>query len=428
MTIELHDVGRARVYDESSAGSWSSTTFAIDATTSPGLGSFTDVAFREGSAQVQLMEDMLDPQQVVQSRVEGRKKLRGKRSATLTLTLNLAPSGVAAGSAVSSVAPGGGLGIILRAIMGGEKLAAGTTATAGSTSSVINATSGAGWEEGAWIGWTNSAGIVEWREVKQVATNVVTTKYAFSGTPANGNVLYNAAVYFFTEDPQRSLQFLVEGVETDDRWLLLGGQCTGFKIGIDPTGQQLPSAQITLTFASWLDSSEVSNTAGVTAAIAAASFGNYNPIVGFAGELRYQTVGTATLDSTSLVHASAINFDPSISFVPVTSPKGVNTILRWRAARQNPPVQVGFTAPYEDLTWWTKRKARNDLAFWYTAGQLAGGSVILSAPATQIVNPQRTADASKLAGQSIAAEGRRDIDVATGTTELSKSPVRIVFG
>jgi len=43
----------------------------------------------------------------------------------------------------------------------------------------------------------------------------------------------------------------------------------------------------------------------------------------------------------------------------------------------------------------------------------------------QIVNPQRVADGSQLAGQTVAFKGRRDTDTGASTTALAKSPVRI---
>ena len=90
---------------------------------------------------MELMIDSLDPQQQVQSRLEYREEVLGKRSAKLTFTMNLAPTGTAAASGVSAVT--GALGTILKAVMGGESKGAGTTFTSGSTASVVNLTSAA---------------------------------------------------------------------------------------------------------------------------------------------------------------------------------------------------------------------------------------------------------------------------------------------
>ena len=120
MSIEVHSVQRIRVFTE--------VTFGADSSSS--IASFTDLPIVEGSATVTLTRDELDPGQLVQSRLEGRERVLGKRSATLSFQLNLAPTGTAAGSAVAAVQ--GGLGLLLKNVMGGETLGTGSTAAAGS--------------------------------------------------------------------------------------------------------------------------------------------------------------------------------------------------------------------------------------------------------------------------------------------------------
>lgn len=411
MTIEVQSVGALRALVESS--------FCADGTGT--LANYTYVPFNEGSAQVTLTTDELDPMQAVQSRVEGRAHVLGKRSATLAFTMNLAPTGTAAASTVAAAS--GALGLLLKATMGGENLGTGTAFTAGSTPDVVNLTAVTGIAAGALIGWPNADGVVEWREVESVAALAVTLKHAFSGSPAATDVCYAAATYYFTEDPSTSLQFIVEGVESDDRWLLLGGQAVGgVTFAIDPSGAALPTASFSLTFADWKKASET--TGAITGVLASATYSGYDPIVGHVGEFRAFTVGTSTLSSASIVHISALSFNPKIIYVPVTSPSGTNGVYRWRAGRSNPPIEGSFSTFFEDLTWWTNRDASTAMHLQYTMGTAAGESVVLTAPTVQISNPQRAAD-GELAGQTVAFRGRRDTDVGSSTTALAKSPVRI---
>lgn len=411
MTIEVHSVQRLRVLSEAS--------FAADGTGT--LGNYTDVPMREGSGTMTLMIDSLDPQTQVQSRVEYREEVLGKRSATLQFTLNLAPTGTAAASGISAVQ--GALGLLLKATYGGETLGTGTTFTGG-TATVPTVTSAAGFLAGGAIAWTNGSGVLEVREIESIAANSITLKHAFSAAPTNAQVAYAAATYSFTEDPQESLQFIVEGVEAQDRWVLLGGQAVGgVTLAVDPSGAALPSIQFSLTFAKWLDSTECAGS--ITSTLGTASYTNYNPIVGQAGELRAFVVGASTLTTSSVVHCSALSFAPKVVFVPVTSPSGTNTIYRWRAGRVMPPVEGSFTTFFEDYTWWSARAAKSDYDIAYQMGQAAGSTVVITAPTVQIVNPQRVADGNQLAGQAVAFKGRRDTDTGASTTALAKSPTRI---
>jgi hypothetical protein len=414
MSIEISSVQRLRVYVES--------TFGSDATMS--INDFVDVPANEGSIQATITTDELDPMQVVQSRFQGREKVLGKRSATLQFAMNLAPTGTAANASTTAVTSA--LGILLKATMGGENLGIGGTATTGSSATVINLTSGHGarFASGMALGWVNASGVLEIREIESVSSDAVTLKHALSGSPASSDVIYNCATYYFTEDPSTSLQFLLQGREAQDSWLLVGGQAVGgVTIAFDVTGAALPTATFNFTFAGYYEQDEI---AAAPTAIGTASFSAYSPIVGQAGELRVFTVGAATLVTSSLVHCSALAFTPKISFVPVPSPSGINTVYRWRAARVNPPVEGSFTPFFEDLTWFQARDAKTDKAIFYRYGVAAGAAVMVSAPTVQILNPQR-ADAGEIASQTISWAGRIDTDIGSpaSSTAIARSPFRI---
>lgn len=416
MSIEVQAVQRIRAFSEA--------TFGADSSAS--IGSFTDLPIIEGTAQMTLTRDELDPGQLVQHIDEGRERVLGKRSATLTFQMNLAPTGTAAASGVTSITSP--LGMLLKAIMGGQALAAGTTAGVGSTATSIVCTLGTPWEAGSLIGWANSAGVVEWREVESRSSNTLTLKRGFSGSPASTNALYNTAMYYFTAHPDESLAMLVEGLESDDRWLLTGGQATGgFTIAIDVTGGTIPRATFTLTFARWYDSTETASS--ITGTLGTATYTATNPIVGETGIFEVWTVGAPTFSTTQAIHVSAMTWEPHVAFGPYTSPSGINTVKRWIKTRNtDSPVQGSFTMPYESATWWTARNNRSDLAVQYVAGVAAGSAVILSAPTVQPLNPQRVADAAGLAAQTIMWKGRRDIDVGSSTNDPAKSPFRIFLG
>lgn len=419
MSIEVQSVQRIRVYTEATFGADSSASIA----------SFVDLPIVEGSATVTLTRDELDPGQLVQSRLEGRKRVLGKRSATLSFQLNLAPTGTAAGDGVAAVQ--GGLGLLLKNVMGGELLGTGSKAAAGSTAVVVNVTPGEGsrWASpGQLMGWFNAAGILEWREVESRSTDAITLKRGFSGAPTASDDLYNAATYYMTENPVDSMAFAVYGLESDDRWLLTGCQAVGgITVALDITAAALPRITFNMTACDWFASDEMASP--FTGSIGTATYTNYDPIVGEAGTFEAWVVGAPTFSTTQTLHVSAVAWEPHIAYVPYTSPSGINTVKQWVASRNaDSPVQGQFTVAYENTNWFTDRNSLTDYAITYVVGAKQGSSVVLSAPTIQVLNPQRAADAGGLAAQTIMWKGRRDTDVGAATSEIAKSPFRIHLG
>ena len=418
MSIEVQSVQRIRAFVES--------TFGADASAS--AASFTDLPIVEGTAALTLTRDELNPSPLVQHIDENTERVLGKRSATLSFQMNLSPTGTAAVTAQSAITSG--LGMLLKAIMGGETLAAGSTSAVGSTATVVNVQTGHGtrWASGGVMGWANGTGPVEWREVESISTDAITLKRGFSGSPVSTNVLYNAATYYMTANPTTSLAMIVEGLESDDRWLLTGGQGVGgITVALDLTGGTIPRVTINMTFARWYASNETSSS--LTGALGTATYTGFSPIVGEAGNFEVWTVGAATFATTQSIHVSALAFEPHIAFVPYTSPNGVNTVKQWVKSRNaDSPVQGQFTLPYQDTTWFAHRNSRSDLAAQYVAGVAGGAAVIISTPTIQILNPQRAADAGGLAAQVVMFKGRRDTDAGASTTDQAKSPFRIHLG
>lgn len=413
MTVEIHAIARARAFSEA--------TFAADASAS--LASFTDIPAQEGSMSLEIITDSHNPNHLVQHLDDYPIEVLGKRSAKLTMTLPLAPTGTAAGPLTTAVQ--GPLGLLLKASMGGEFLGTGSTGAAGSTATVLNVGTGkgVGYSVGGVIGWVNTSGVLEVREIESIATDAVTVKYAFSGVPATSAEFYSGATYYLTQNPTETLQFLVAGAESDDRWLLCGGQLTSVGLALDPTGGAIPNLQLTYEFATYLESDETAS--AITGAIGFATYSNYSPIVGHVGELRVAPVGQATFLTSHRVHASVIGYTPKFTFVRVTSPSGTMTVFQWRRSRVAPVIEGEFTLPFQDLTWNALRDARSPRAIWYQLGVTAGSSVMLSAPTTQIVNPQRTGDGVGIAAQTVAWKGRLDGDVSSTTTDAAKSAFRI---
>lgn len=422
MTVEVHSIERLSLMTE--ANPLGHASYAPDSSAS--RASFTDIPAIEGTVQLTLTRDEMDPGYLQQHIDDARKRVLGKRLAQLTFQMNLAPTGVAAGNGVSSVTSA--VGLVLKTIMGAETLGEGALAAAGSAGAVINVAAGKGvnWSScGRIMGWVNASGRIEWREVESRSTDAITLKRAFSGTPALGNELFNRATYSMTASPGTTVAAVCEGLGATDRWLLAGGQSEGgIALAFDLTGGAFPRLTVNLTFATWFSSSEVGTSLG--GALGQSTYSNYSPIVGEAGVLEAWTLGTSTYSANDIIACSAMSWEPHITFGKVTSPSGLNTIKEWKKTRQaGGPLSGSFVVPFEDLTHWTRRDSRTNLALQYTMGVTAADSVILSAPTIQELNPQRQADAGGFAAQMVQWTARRDEDAAAATTDLAKSPLRI---
>lgn len=421
MSYESDKIGRVRGFVE--------PTFGADSSAS--AGSFTDLPFVEGTVKITLTEESLDPGQLVQHIDDAREHVRGKRMAVLTGQMNLTPGTAGTNGVVS--APQAGLGMMLKAWLGGETTSEGTIAAAGSTATVINVSagdgaqfgSGAGNEGGKIMGWSNGS-FIEWRPVKSRATDAITLQYGFSGSPATSDPLYSKTVYYPTAQPANRLAMIVEGLESDDRWLLTGGAVEStWTMAIDLTGAQIPRLNVTVSFVDWYSSTETASS--LTGALGTATYANYNTVVGESGMFESWTNGTATYSAANRLPVSALTFEPAFSFVKQTAPNGINTVKEWRKARQpNGPLKGNFTLPFEATTWFAHQASKTDLALLYAFGvNAANDSAIISAPTVQVIDVQRMGDASDTAAQTVMWKGRRDGDVGSATGDLAKATFRI---
>src|SRR5688500_1832643 len=251
MSVEVHSLQRVRV-DVEAAGS-----YLTDGTGT--LGNYEDVPC-QGVAQVTLTRDENDPMIVQQFLDQHSEKVVGRRSWSLSFTCNLASTGTAAGSTVAAISDV--LGTMLKAVMGGENLSTGTTVNdAGAAVTDYDLTATAGWVSGV-VGGTTISGAVQWRPVKTLAGSNITHALATTAAPANGAVVYGSACYSFTEDPDTSLQFIVQGAEGNDGWVLLGGQGS-FSINIPRTG--IPTVSFQFSGPYWLHGSECAGSASLDA-------------------------------------------------------------------------------------------------------------------------------------------------------------------
>lgn len=97
-------------------------------------------------------------------------------------------------------------GLLLRALLGGQSMHAGSAIVAGSTSTVINVTVGHGsrFNVGDVI-LVGVSGTLECARIKSISTDAITLCYALSGSPAAGQLVIATAGYYPTETNTNTL-------------------------------------------------------------------------------------------------------------------------------------------------------------------------------------------------------------------------------
>jgi hypothetical protein len=409
MSIEIQNVQRLRAYVEPDG------SLGVDH--SGTMGDFIDIPAIEGTITPLTDEESLPTNTVKQSKDDYSIEARGKLTCKLSFDMFLAGTGVAANASTSAVQ--GPLGLLLKTVMGGESLAMGSAVATDTSATVIDvtATQGSRFSAGTAIAIPFS-GAMQARELKTVATDTLTTKIAFTGTPAVAAVVYRAATYYLTENPLTSLQFVLEGAGASDRWSMRGMQCTSIRFNVVPG--QLPTVSFEFTGTAW------SNLGAGTLAVGSVT--NSVPFAVQDSQLLVQTVGTSTYSGAE-VHASAIELTPNIAYVPATSPGGSETVYRWVRTRNAPTISGSFTTFFEDLAWYTARDNRTTKNVALQIGNAVPsstlGTVLVTAPRVQILNVQRVADGVGIAGQQVSWKGMIDSDATDQTTELRKSAFRI---
>lgn len=414
MTINVHNLQRIRVEEE--------TTFATEET----IGNFKDVPFVEGSASLQLRQDMESPGHA-QQYIDGHPtRVNMPKRAQLDLTVPLATLDTKPGNGVAATQSA--LGEMLKIAMGAQTLATGTTVNDVSATTTQFVSTASGYLAGLAVGLgTGSNSELEMREFKTVSGSTNTVKYAFSNAPANSSTVWSAASYVLTgQDGSEALsaQFAVEGIYTEDSWLLSGGQVSSVGISLPIGG--LPTMSFSWQFADWDLADGTNTTMDLTAAsIVAATYADTKSIVLADSEFRVATVGSSTIGT--LYHPSEINIDLNLQYVPQMTPAGTNNIKQWIRLHQAPVVSGSFVIPYEATTFRTSKDAPTAHAITLQIGtSTTDGGILLSIPNAQITDVQPV-DAGGIRSQRVSFVGRHDTDWTGSTSTRVRSAFRMHF-
>lgn len=414
-------VHRLRFYEEPA------NAFAVDHTGT--LVDFADVPLAEGSHQLTLTQETHNPLHALQNVLDYQEEVLGKKSWTLNFTTPFAPTGTAAGDGDTAVA--GAIQAMLKAVMGGEFKGTGSTAAAAWPSAGAGTVADAsGFRAGGVAGMVDANGVAHFSPIEEASGatgGTITLKVRFPTAPASGAVIYSGATYYWTQDPNTSLQFIVEGEEQQNRWVVMGGQGTVTpQLALDGTIQTL---QWQITGATWIDAGDSAGSVSLDGtALGNATYENYDPITGHAGKLLVQTVGTTALTGAE-VHVNELSFTPGGTWTPITSPSGREGIKRWRLTRASgtPMVAGTFTTFFEDRSRFDARDNRDAKLVFYYSGVTPGFVAACDAPTVQFTDAQLP-DSNGIAGEQVSFKGRLDEGTTESTaSDLGRSPFRFHF-
>lgn len=418
MTITVQNVGRVRAVTEANG------SFATEVD----ISTFPDVGVSEGSTAL-VMDRPFETPKLLQQYLHGYpSKVPMPKRASFSFSTPMRGASTRSGNALvpyAGVVPNWHLYL---AAFGNVNAGTGTTIASTSTTTVLNCTSAAGFlAGGAVVLATGAGGALECREIKSISSNAVTLKLALSSVPANATVVYACATFYFGAldgGSALSLQAVVEGLSTNDRWLLLGGQISAppaFKLAPGT----IPTADWAWMFANHLRADGSEATMNLNAALTDQAYPDTGINAVMDSEFRLAPHSSSALAGTD-VHASEINILPNFAYEPHTTPGGTNNIKQWVPSRvDGPSCTANFLLPYEDTTWRALRDAETAYAATYQVGSsVANGGFMVSVPHVIVDNFQREA-VGGLAGQRIQLFARQDTQTSANTSALAKSTFRI---
>lgn len=419
MTIESSKLRRLRAQIEA-AGS-----YAVDDTSTP--SNFDDVAFIEDTFQAERTQAELMPNISEVFKDQVQESYWGPKSNTIGFSTYLYSHGQDLDGDVTATADADwAYGAMWGAVLGGRSATSNEGAqtvvqaspSPTTTAVELNVGHAAGRAPvGNAIG-ISVGGVYQCREVLSIATDLVTVKEAFSAAPSASDVVRGSITYYLTEDPDTSMQFLVEGREASDGFGHLGCQLTslGFSFGF---GELIQVAW------QWAGSTWVGPQSATIAAQDLSAYGAPIP-----AEPLTLHVGTFTAGSASSLSDvcpySSVEISPNISFAPVTCGSATDTVSRMYRQRSAEGVCTAtFTLPFEDSTWYDYWNNSTDLYLTLQCGATVGATVLIALPTVQVINVQEAEATTGIRGQQVTVRARQDAHISSPSSELQRSAMRV---
>lgn len=405
--MELGALRRVAVYEEPN------NAFAVGNFSTP--ADFLDVPAIEGSITFDPGRQFLDRNLVQQHAYAYDGVVQGWRRPTITFRMHLSPTGIAANAGTASPDEDDSPILrILKAVFGGLRSGEQGSTIDGTPSSaaIFDVAAGHGTRfaiESA-VGLTKANGAIEVREIHARTGDGLTLKHRGSFTPAASSVVLNSSTVYLTADPDTSLQFMVEGADQDERWGIIGCQCTS--IAFDLTTDQFPTVEMTFQGVEY----EALTPAAITVATYSGFAPQWRPDRFFSHA--YTGAGDLVADDLCVQERT---FNPGVSYMMVDCAAANYGVDRWKFTRGTPP-EVTFTLPAFDGAWWTAADAGSYVAISQQFGTDPGRTVTIAAPYAQVVNA--TPSWEELSRQVVTL---RLLSKPSSGNDRERSPFRIHF-
>lgn len=408
MSIELSSNYRVAVYREPDG------SFAVDNSGTP--SAFQDIPCQRGSISWDPNPQRLEKNTVYQTIDANDGVVIGHYRPTLSFTTILYPASTRAVDGVASVTSANhALFCLLEGIFGGEISGnQGTTLGTITNAYTVDADTGDGsnWAKHYGIALQDADGIMEIHEVQGVSTDTITTKATPTFTPATAVDALNCTSFYCSES-DKSFQFICEGSETDDRWLLMGMQVTSMSINV-PT-DEFPT--ITFNF------SGVHVKSLAAQAITTATYANYAP-VSKTGNFLLATFEDAAGSTTADLCSPSRSINLNVQFSPIICGGETYGINRWKRMHAPPICTMEVVSYFEVKTYFDAVPNESSYYASFQHGNaISEGGFAIVMPNAQLTKFMRT-DADGKGAQTLTLEAQQDTNE---TSELGLSPVRIHF-
>lgn len=412
MTIHTKRIYRLRSVEES--------TFATDATGT--MSAFEPLEFTAATVSYDLPRPLSN---VMQSKMDSAsQRVNLIKRATLTVTCNL--TGQPARASTGTTHTQSEQGKLLRNWLGGRRLGQGDLVAASSTTSVIELDAIARWEAGAAIAVMNDDGRMVARQIVDVAGGDATVwpVLAAADVPSDNDTAYAAASYYLgpsaSDDTNNtSLQFVCEGLATDDRFLLLGGKVTGVTFSLGRN--QVAQATYTISFVHWIYGADATTdlTTDTAPLTYDATTNNGLPLTVADSDLLVIDEGGA--GTTHTLHADTLSIACSPQWVMVNSTSGPSGCgaVGWARNSTQEVVSGSFTIPFESRAWFSNRDDESWIWLHFQLGSGNSEGCILFNIKAQITNVQPV-ESSGLSYQRVDFVG--GVTITADTTDIDDSP------
>lgn len=406
------------------------STFGTDYSSSH--ASFQRIPFAEGSATVTYSKPVQTPGHA-QQRVDGYPTgvIMPKSGTTLEFTVNLETASTKATSTVASTHTW--LTRLFECAFGTYHQVTGTLSSSGWTTVTGDVSVATTLRPGSAIGAVySSTNALECREIESKTGSTIVLKLALSEAPGTSETLYGSTTVYCSPRVTGyapGAQFIFQGWNVEDRFVLLGGGCESVTFSLNPG--TIPTATFKWKCANWLRADGSENSTDLTGVILPSlTYSDTNTTVVVDSEFRAQTVSTSTL-SGSLYQPSTISIElPGLQHVGHMSPSGVQNVVGWVRTHNPPLARVSITLPFENnMEWFDARDNKTLKNLAYQIGSSTSiGAVLFTIPKAQVVDVQRV-DIGGIQGQKVDFVSQLDTDITAETSyeALSEAAMRIHF-